>query len=135
MGHGRAPEKDREGRWERILGTSWESGVLTFEEAREASRYPRTGKLPGRGTTSRDLATLTASLHLRRVGRAYVDTRREGVADLIREAELLGVSVPRLLQTEGVWALLGVLHAYRRATGRDPWEEVSGLDPLPRSAS
>ncbi len=135
VGHGRAPRKDKEARWGRILAASWENRVLTFTEAREASRYPRTRRLPSTKTTSADLATLTASLHLRRVGRGYVDTRREAVEDLMREAALLGVEIPRLLQGEEVWALLGVLHAYRRSLGRDPWEEVEGLDPLPRSSS
>ncbi len=133
---GRGPgNKTTEARRERILVASWESKVLTFEEAWEASRSPRSGKLPGRSTTSHDLTALVASLHLRRVGRAYVDTRREAVEDLIREARLLGVEIPELLQGEEVWALLGVLHAYRRSLGRDPWEEVEGLDPLPRSSS
>ncbi len=132
---GRGPGRTAEARKARILAASWENRVLTFEEAWEASRSPRSGKLPGRSTTSHDLTALVASLHLRRVGRAYVDTRREAVEDLIREARLLGVEIPRLLQGVEVWALLGVLHAYRRSLGRDPWEEVEGLDPPPRPSS
>ncbi len=44
----------------------------------------------------------------------------------------------RLLQPqnrEALRGLLGTLYLFRLVLNRDPWEEVSGMDPLPRSSS